>query len=159
MLRFNENKVIKRSDLWVHMDSELYTMLCNGIHISCFDNYEEEKKQHHDLARKLFYENKLILKDHIIASQKRSDLEWAEDYFFNVRIKVGFINTKRFYFLDYAGNYEIHKAYHKIKGNNPNNEKYIIHVSNYLNDKETFFKNLKEYASVTRYYIKGLKDL
>ena len=159
MLKFNDLKVIKRTDLWVHMDSNLYTMLCGGVHISCFDNWEEEKKQRDDLSRKLFYENKLTLNGYIVASNNENDLDWVKPYFFNVRIRKGFINSKRYYFLDYAGNYEVFMNYCKVNGLNYHNEKYDIHVNDMINDKETFLKNLS--IKKLNYYIKhfdsGLK--
>ena len=152
MKKINDLKEIKRSDLWVHMDSQLYTMLCNGIHISHFENWEAEKKQRDDLSRKLFYENKLILNGYVVASNNESDLDWVKPYFFNIRIKKGFINSKRYYFLDYAGNYEVFKNYCKVNGLNTNDEKYDIHVSDMIQDKEKFINTLR--MKKLNYYIK-----
>ena len=152
MEKINDSKVIKRNDLWVSMDSNLYTMLCNGANISCFENWEAEKKQRDDLGRKLFYENKLTLNGYVVASNNESDLDWVKPYFFKIRIKKGFINTKRYYFLNYAGNYNLFMNYCKANGLNCHDEKYDIHVSDMINDKETFLKNLS--IKKLNYYIK-----
>jgi hypothetical protein len=151
MLKFNDNKVIKRNDLYYALDFELFKILMGKEYLSDI-NYEKSKELKDNLARKLFYFNKLEINGFIVASQNKNDLKWIENYFFNVRIRKGFINTKRYYFINYGGNYAVFKDYCNNNGLDYFNENYDIHVNHMINDKNKFLKALE--LKKGNYYIK-----
>lgn len=50
---------------------------------------------------------KMFVNGFIVVSQNEKDLNYIKDLFCNVRIKLAFINSVRFYVIEYATNYDI----------------------------------------------------
>jgi len=90
-------------------------------------------------------ERKIIVNSFIVASQNENDLLYIKDLFSNVRIKKGFINSVRFFIIDYATNFSmVHNVYKIDKKINENS---ITFCDLLLNKK-----NVDDLEKVTAFY-------
>ena len=146
-------KEIKRNDLRYKIDFELYKMLYDVYGSGYKFDYMLDKDTADYLGRVLFFNDILELHGITVACKDEERFKWLYTYFENVRIKKGKINTKSYYMLDYAGNYDLFKKtvaqYDKTqyKIGTDHFYHYRLHISDFIKEPHKTMRYIKAFKN------------
>ena len=130
-------------------------------------DYMLNKDTYDTLGRELFFNEFLVLHGVTVACKDESRFKWLHSYFETVRIKPGKVNSKRYYMLDYAGNYSLFKntvaRYDKTKYKIGTDHfyEYKLHISDFIKEPQKTMRYIKAFqnddADVILEYMKEYK--
>lgn len=148
-----KEKEIKRNDLRHRIDFELTKMLFDKYGTGYKFDYTIDRSTWDTLGRLLFFSDILELHGVTVACKDEDRFNWLHSYFETVRIKPGKVNSKRYYMLDYAGNYGLFKntvaRYDKTQYNVGTDHfyHYHLHINDFIKEPHKTMKYIKAFQN------------